>query len=423
MHLVFLVHGLFGNPAHLQSMQDSLEAAAAARGAAVRVYRAQTVATTRSFDGLATNAERLYVELLAQIAETHATHLSLVGYSMGGLCVRYLAGMLLEDGVLDRVRPVVFATFATPHLGSQFVGNSVFGTLFNLCGPFLVGPSGFDLFRRNGVLAALADPTRAYYRALQRFEHLYLFANGVSDRTVHFWTAFIGNKNPFNDCERAAVCTYEPLPVFVDLECSRFAPAKGATSFNELGRTVGVGIVLPIFLTVLVFFLIGMSSYAWAKHALGLARMRPDQTHRHRASERMFAALQTALETALPDGTEPTDDAESEHRVDESVRAASAPGYAGFLDSCPHKLPLARDVEGDIAALNQLPWQKFVVVLPRVNTHSQIVDRRGGTEEGKLVMDFFAQKVVRALRRTESAASLSASSASSASAALVKQPA
>ena len=46
------------------------------------------------------------------------TSLTLLGYSLGGLMVRYAAGKLLADGYFERVQPRNLVTVATPHLGS-----------------------------------------------------------------------------------------------------------------------------------------------------------------------------------------------------------------------------------------------------------------------------------------------------------------
>ena len=43
--------------------------------------------------------------------------LSIVGYSLGGLVARYAIGLLFHKGYFDRLEPVNFTTFVTPHLG------------------------------------------------------------------------------------------------------------------------------------------------------------------------------------------------------------------------------------------------------------------------------------------------------------------
>ena len=61
------------------------------------------------------------------------TKFSLVGYSLGiphfspqvyeagGLISRYVIGLLYARGVFEKMQPVNFTTFATPHLGIRHV--------------------------------------------------------------------------------------------------------------------------------------------------------------------------------------------------------------------------------------------------------------------------------------------------------------
>lgn len=55
---------------------------------------------------------------LSKPAGRRVTMLSLIGYSLGGLVVRYAAGKLLALGFFDTVQPANLITVASPHLGS-----------------------------------------------------------------------------------------------------------------------------------------------------------------------------------------------------------------------------------------------------------------------------------------------------------------
>lgn len=399
MHVVFLVHGLFGISTHMKSMQESLEEMAREPGSDLCVCRARSVALRRSFDGLEENAKRLYVELLAQIAESNATHLSLVGYSMGGLCVRLLAGLLYQNRVFEQVRPAVFATFATPHLGARSLGSAA-GFFYNLFVPYLVGPSGFDMFRKTEVIAALADPERVYYRALEQFPHLYLFANGADDHAVDFWTSFIANKDPFKGCDPASICTFASLPMFVDLKSSVFTPVgrREVITIRYCGLALVSWILMPWFYVVAFLVLTATSGYSWLKYALGPASESQDEEHHHRAGKDVFSVLQTALDASLVEEVRALDDSESENHTYGNVSSAISPGYRGFLNSCPNALPLSRNIVDEIETLNKLPWKKFVLYLPKSNAHCRIIDRANDSKTGKAVMNFFAQKVVSAVQ-------------------------
>lgn len=443
MHLVFLIHGLFGNPSHLNSMLHSLEARAKRQKSDIVVHRAQSISTTRTFDGIEANAERLYLELVHLLTTTNATEISIVGYSLGGLLARMLVGMLHEDGILEKVKPKIFATFATPHLGSTFVTSPslsvwspsfVFSRLFNAFGPWLVGPTGRDLFRKNNIINDLSSPQGSSMLALRKFENLFIFANGIRDRTVHFWTAFIADRNPFNyistqsenshghknsDINNAnisskgdittktvtastsertrpmSISTFDGYPMFVDLESSRYG--KNPHLNSPILHTILFAVFVPPLFLVLIFLLIGISSYAWSRSAFRAMFGNPidGNSHRHAAREKLMSTLQQALETSL---NAEEDDGEELNTMmtnegDNKIQCAWSPGYKGLIESCPETLDLPQDVQDNIRSLNSLPWQKYAVVLPRMNTHSQIVDRMGETKDGKAIMDYFAYRL------------------------------
>jgi hypothetical protein len=49
--------------------------------------------------------------------------LSVIGYSLGGLVARYAIGLLFRKGYFDKLEPVNFTTFVTPHLGAVKCGH------------------------------------------------------------------------------------------------------------------------------------------------------------------------------------------------------------------------------------------------------------------------------------------------------------
>jgi Putative serine esterase (DUF676) len=84
-----------------------------------------------------------YVSVLQQQGFA-VKYISFVGHSFGGLVSRYAIGILFGQGFFDRIKPMNFTTFATPHLGvrrppgdSGFV--MVFDNAFNFLAPILTG--------------------------------------------------------------------------------------------------------------------------------------------------------------------------------------------------------------------------------------------------------------------------------------------
>jgi Putative serine esterase (DUF676) len=83
---------------------------------------------------------------------------SLVGYSLGisrfilqvlmagGLISRYVIGLLYARGAFEKMQPINFTTFATPHLGIRHINSGVLRNLANLLGPRLLSSSGRQMF-------------------------------------------------------------------------------------------------------------------------------------------------------------------------------------------------------------------------------------------------------------------------------------
>lgn len=198
------------------------------------------------------------------------TKISFVGYSLGGLWCRYAIGELYKRNILIKnkitsdqqhqqqqqqpldnyddikLEPIIYNTFATPHLGSKFQGSKFKAKLFNTVGGSILGYSGKDLFlkpaketgsecvitgsnnyndddenanvssQQNGsnlaqdtkdedivdeselpLLYIMTDPSREFYKGLALFKHRILYSNAVNDRTVPFFTSYISVQDPF----------------------------------------------------------------------------------------------------------------------------------------------------------------------------------------------------------------------------------
>ena len=86
------------------------------------------------------------------------TKFSIVGYSLGidsfsksglilgGLISRYAVGLLYSRGVFEKIQPVNFTTFATPHLGIRHINPGIFHNLANFLGPKVLSSSGRQMF-------------------------------------------------------------------------------------------------------------------------------------------------------------------------------------------------------------------------------------------------------------------------------------
>jgi hypothetical protein len=182
-----------------------------------------------TYDGIEVGAERVAKEIEETLEELardgyKIKKLSMVGYSLGGLVARYAIGLLHHKGWLDKIQPVNFTTFATPHLGVRTPLIGYANHLWNVLGARTLSTSGrqlftVDSFRDTGrpLLSILADPDSIFIRALARFEHRSLYTNIVNDRSAVYYTTGISRTDPYAHIERLELnCLDEYEPVLLD---------------------------------------------------------------------------------------------------------------------------------------------------------------------------------------------------------------
>lgn len=117
---------------------------------------------------------------------------------------RYSIGLLYNRGWFEKLEPVNFTTFASPHLGVRTPLNGYHSQLWNVIGARMLSMSGrqlftVDKFRDTGrpLLAVLADPSTVFMKALARFKHRSLYANIVNDRSAVYYTTMITKTDPY----------------------------------------------------------------------------------------------------------------------------------------------------------------------------------------------------------------------------------
>lgn len=209
------VDRLWGNPQHLDYLRNSLRDKYTEERIHVLVTKRNAGSFT--YDGIETGGERVAHEIeerLEELAQTghEIQKISVVGYSLGGLIARYAIGLLYSKGLFDRIKPVNFTTFATPHLGARTPRRGYFSNAFNVLGSRTLSTSGrqlflIDTFRDSGrpLVAVLADPDSIFIRALAQFKHRSLYANIINDKTVAFFTASISQTDPFERLEEVKI--------------------------------------------------------------------------------------------------------------------------------------------------------------------------------------------------------------------------
>ncbi|KAI9735425.1 MAG: hypothetical protein M1818_006431 [Claussenomyces sp. TS43310] len=214
-HLCVLVHGLWGNPAHLTNVAKVLREKHSEDKLHILVAKNNSGSFT--YDGIECGGERVCQEIEEELERLKGEgqvikKLSICGYSLGGLISRYAVGLLYSRGVFDRVEPVNFTTFATPHLGVRTPLRGYHNHLWNVLGARTLSLSGrqlfiIDKFRDTGrsLLSVLADPESIFIKGLAKFERRTLYANIVNDRSAVYYTTGITKTDPFTNLGQIAI--------------------------------------------------------------------------------------------------------------------------------------------------------------------------------------------------------------------------
>ncbi|KAJ3892558.1 putative serine esterase-domain-containing protein [Lentinula edodes] len=213
VHLLVLVHGMWGNPGHLAEMERIVKEVQPE----LHVLLAETNKEDSTYDGIDWGGERVAQEIVQEIAQLrsqgkHVRRFSITGYSLGGLVSRYVVGILTQRGLFspdspDVIVPVNFNTIATPHFGLVKY-NSFFSAISRTLGPKLLSRTGeqfycVDKWGKSGrpLLDVMSDPNLIFFQSMAQFKHVRIYANALNDLTVPYVTAAIETEDPFAEYE------------------------------------------------------------------------------------------------------------------------------------------------------------------------------------------------------------------------------
>ncbi|EGV63425.1 hypothetical protein CANTEDRAFT_123663 [Yamadazyma tenuis ATCC 10573] len=255
-HLFVLIHGLWGGPKHLLTIEKCIKELLSKKSdKKIVVLRPSGFRFWKTYDGIKICAERVLLEMFYEIETLKKNNLivsdiSVIGYSLGGLIGRYLIGILEDIGFFQYVTPVFYSSFATPHVGVEFFHDRIFDRTANTLGKFLLGKSGRELFMadHDQLLKSMAEPGSRYFKGLSRFEKRTLMANIQNDRTVAFFTSYITEYSPFDKFHVVKVKYIKDLPKmrignvyvrgkFVDLKRTHFVADSSKSNANSQEET------------------------------------------------------------------------------------------------------------------------------------------------------------------------------------------
>ncbi|PGH02582.1 hypothetical protein AJ79_07586 [Helicocarpus griseus UAMH5409] len=270
-HLCVLVHGLHGNPSHFDYIAGALREK---HGDKLYILAVKRNAGALTYDGIELGGERVAheVEEALDVLSDQGydiRKLSIVGYSLGGLVARYAIGLLYSKGYFDKIQPVNFTTFASPHVGVRSPARK--SHFWNVLGARTISASGrqlfmIDSFRDTGkpVLSVLATPGSIFMLGLAKFRHRSLYANIVNDKVTVFYTTGISKTDPFMRLDKYDINYargYAPVIVdpdrYVTAKTEELAPLRRWM----LGRSMSFLTEVPLYLFLFIFVPIATMLY------------------------------------------------------------------------------------------------------------------------------------------------------------------
>ena len=424
---------LWGNPAHLSYIASALRDKYPEDKLHILVAKNNSGSFT--YDGIEVGGERVTkeiedtLEILAREGQG-VQKLSIVGYSLGGLVARYAVGLLYSNGWFERIQPVNFTTFASPHLGVRTPLVGYHSQAWNAFGSRTLSTSGrqlftIDTFRDTGrpLLAVLADPNSIFIKALSQFKNRVLYANVINDRSAPYYTTYITCLDPYVDTEAINISylkNYEPVIIDPSNAVSRKVPSETPSLYTRLSSTSQTLLNrVPMFAMLAVIIPIGTLVFLVNS---GVQSIRSQQRIRlHEQGKAgiglgsyriplMIENAQSAMEGAfenmnagqtqeyLPASIEEVSVKEEHGEVgpEKALRSDDVEPAAAFRTPTSTRsksefptLALSAEQFAMIDALDAVGFRKHPVYIHQVtHSHAAIIVRtpRKGFEEGKVVM-------------------------------------
>ena len=383
-----------------------------------------------TYDGIETGAERVTHEIEETIATlerdgSKIKKISMLGYSLGGLVARYSIGLLHSNGWFDRLEPINFTTFASPHIGVRTPILGYQSHLWNLFGSRTLSMSGKQLFGDDvfrdtdrPILCVLADPSSIFMQALLRFKHRTLYANIINDRSAPYYTTFISKIDPYinldsiniNYVEGYAPNIIDPAnPVFLKPEAppptvlGQIA-GSGQSLLNNVPFYAAMSLLVPLGATAYLINAgiqsvrsqnrIKLHESGQAGVGLGNYRIPLMIENARSAVEGTFGSMSSSNLKYHAAGTDATSDSSSDFHDEKSIvnGQSSSANLKRTPSSAQPKFPalnLSPDQLEMIENLDKAGFKKYAVHIQNVrHTHAAIVVRTDARrfDEGKIVI-------------------------------------
>lgn len=413
IHLVVLVHGLWGTVAHF----DYVSAQLLKYGAVVHengdvvsvsddktvVYRTTTNQGYFTYDGIDVCGTRVANEITSEVNFLNETsgsvvdRISIMGYSLGGLVSRYAAGVLHRRDFFKTVKPVTFTTFCTPHVGVVVLSERWTARAFNGIGSISMASTSKQLFLTDRysdtggqLLLYMSDPKGPFYQALKQFETVSLYANVVNDHRCEYYTAGISSVDPFQGRTRHIrgpfVEGYKPTVLELgdtklmfeenDTEEPKRAPLLASIGYYSVAMAK-VMFVIPL-------WFVAFALNATYQNVVSSFRQRAFRKQGWMDEVDMGPSITERLEEGADD-------------VVESMYRAVTDAETASVEDEPQKLQLDTTQLTIIDRLNTLNWRKYPVhITKHSHAHAAVLIRykSAGFSEGKVVVKHWIESTL-----------------------------
>ncbi|EFQ97145.1 hypothetical protein MGYG_00188 [Nannizzia gypsea CBS 118893] len=275
-HLCVLIHGLWGNPSHLNYIVSALREKYGE--STLQILCPKSNAGTLTYDGIELGGERVAHEVEETIRTSaeqgcKIRKLSVVGYSLGGLIARYAIGLLYAKGYFDDIEPVNFTTFASPHVGVRSPART--SHFWNVLGARCVSTSGRQLFMIDSfhdtgkpLLSILATPGSIFMLALAKFRYRTLYANAINDLSAVYYTTAISRIDPFTQVDDLSISYVDGYaPVVIDPDRPVRLKPKSQSLFDRLTSSA-YSMISTFSFRLIIVTIVGFASVLFLTNAV-----------------------------------------------------------------------------------------------------------------------------------------------------------
>ena len=204
IHIVVLVHGIKGNANDWRIWVPALKRLQMP-GTRLHILASKANSWWQTFEGVEACGKRLASEIvefglnqMGRYPAHTAVYFSIVGHSLGGLIARNALGQLYGTAFWERITPLGYYSFATPHLGAR----TKWARRGRYAAHLLSKEAGTSIHElllqdKPQMIHAMSVPDSSYMIALASFRHRTLVGTSHHDFSVPFATALIRDSNPY----------------------------------------------------------------------------------------------------------------------------------------------------------------------------------------------------------------------------------